>query len=220
HTKFVATYAAFMAARSYQVYGNQSGSGVYQEFSQSDPDGVDLLSGEQTWTIIRTAEDIFTCALPWMSVPEGDELAAFDEALQSKGVRPCLEGKRKYEKTNIDKKIVFYRFENESSNQGDQLLDPVPGAYIEPGREPLRFSIMRMRYRNPMLTGLMEFFGGLMNPARRAGNEAVDEDMQNIYDGRLWFNVHVPALLNPSLNSGVERNNGSSQEDNVAPETN
>ncbi|MGA0164539.1 MAG: TadE family protein [Bdellovibrionota bacterium] len=220
HTKFVATYAGFMAARSYQVYGDQRGADFHLENSEQKASLLSDLSEVETLSVVRAAEDIFTCALPWMAVPEGDELSSFDEALNSKSQSRCLEGKRKYEKTNIDKKITFYRFEDKSlsSNQNEELLDPVPGAYAEPGRAPLRFSIMRLRYKNPMLTGLMEVFDRWVLSRAARTDQSVDEELQKIYDGKVWFEVYVPALLNPSLDSGVKKASG--RQDESEPEPN
>jgi hypothetical protein len=205
HTKFVATYAAFMAARSYQVYGDQSGADFHGEVSGSKL--LSDLSDQETLSVIRTAEDIFTCALPWMTVPAGDELAPFDESSRSKGQLPCLEGKRKYQKTNIDKQIAFYRFEDRSlgSQQNQNFLEPVAGAYIEAGREPLRFAIMRLRYKNPMLTDLMGAFDNWVVSRAARGRTTIDEELERVYDGRVWFEVHVPALLNPSVAAGVKK---------------
>lgn len=200
HTKFVATYAAFMAGRSYQVYGDQTGADLFEEHDSS---GGKLLSDLPTLSVVRTAEDIMTCALPWLSVPKGDELPGGGRPI---GVgKRCLEGQRKYESTNIDRQIAFLRFDGEENSFGasEDRLEKVDDAYHEEGRPPLRYAIMRLRYKSPIFTNLFNLFDGVATVAAEGGG-LEERFVDEAYRRRVWHRVYVPVLLNPGLSAGVQ----------------
>lgn len=202
HTKFVATYAAFMAGRSYQVYGDHKGANIFQEKASSFE--AHLLSDLPTLSVVRTAEDIMTCALPWLSVPKGDELPSSGKNPVGVSKR-CLEGQRKYEKTNIDRQIAFLRFDGKDSTFGDpeDQMEKVESAYHEKGRLPLRYAIMRLRYKSPIFTNIFNLFDGMANVV--AENGGLEERfVDEAYRRRVWHRVYVPVLLNPGLSAGVQ----------------
>ena len=199
HTKMVATYAAFMAGRSYQIYGDQTNANMFQEVSAK----TNLLGGAtgknegqllgdmgKTVTAFRVAEDIFTCGLPWVTVPEGDAESGVNPVDQ-KDTRfsRCLEGKRKYEKSNIGRAITFAPFKKEQGDllSGKQRLDEVSGSLSEPGRAPLRYGIMSIKYRVPLMFNPMGVF------TQSGEKEPLVQD-----------EVFVPILLNPGLSDGLK----------------
>lgn len=213
HTKNVATYAAFMAGRSFQVLGDQTGAEKIEEYSsQAFGGSPKFLSDIPAKTVAahRAAEDIFTCALPWMSVPSGDELVKLtDNPYQAKPFQQrCLEGKRKYEKTNIGKGLNFAPFKEafdngqtkESLNEvlkslREQVTPPVKfGERKAKVRDPLRFGIMVLKYRTPIL-----FNPG--NILQISGEDAMVRD-----------EVAVPVLLNPGLSATLKKKDDKDKE--------
>ena|GEM_PF-4486171 len=204
YTKFVATYAAFMAGRSYQVYGDQTGRSLFKETGDKS-----LLADQQTLTIIRTAEDIFTCALPWAQVPQSDSLSASNVNGPNKKLpfASCQEGKRKYQTTNINKSITMFRFDNKlsatSTNQsGQQLLEGVSEGFHETDRQPLRFAILKLQYKNPLLFNVFGVFNGPATISNKGQITVVDSNDASRL--QIWHSVFVPVLLNPGLESGVK----------------
>ena len=215
HTKSIATYAAFMAARSYQVYGDKKGAAFFKEGNEAGR----LLEGEKTLPIIRTAEDILTCGLPWLSAPRDDleNAQSLDPQKQKEDMYAgCAEGKRQYKETNINKNITIFRFDKSASlqslrSQGVSLLEAVPNAYHEAEREPLRYSILKLQYKNQLLYNLMSVFDG-------AATIIEDDKSQTITArdderAKRWHAVYVPLLLNPGLNSGLQIVDSSSGND-------
>ena len=188
HTKNIATYAAFMAARSYQVMGDMTGNDNMEELLH-DGKTQRFLEKEKTVTALRVAEDIFTCALPWMTVPPSDAEGQIDpeEARRNFSSR-CQEGNRKYETLNVGKTPRFLPF-NEGSLSDKDPLEKVIGGFSEAGREPLRYGILNIKYRTPILFDL----GGMF-----AGDS----------DGLVRSEVYVPVLLNPGLNTGISEDKG------------
>ncbi|MBN8553814.1 MAG: pilus assembly protein [Deltaproteobacteria bacterium] len=193
HTKNVATYAAFMAARSYQVLGDQTSSG-----SQQAPYGNGAnyyLKDLKTLAAMQTAEDIFTCALPWMSVPDGDSDTVINNSdLEKIPLIRCMEGKRKYEQLNIgvgsanSRSLDFASFKADESGSAFEppKLDLVAGAFGENARETMRYGILHLRYRTPIL----------FNPFNVLKMDNPDQLVRN--------DVYVPVLLNPGLQSGLK----------------
>jgi hypothetical protein len=191
HTKNIATYAAFMAGRSYQVLGSQENADSFLEVTKNGPNQK-FLATEKTLGAIRVAEDIFTCALPWMAVPEGeiDQKPTEFELEKNPGLR-CGEGIRKYKKLNVgsgkedQKSLDFLPFKSDALTAfGKPKLPEVKGGFAEAGREPLRYGILQMRYQTPLLYNFMNVFGA-------AGTKARDK-------------VFVPILLNPGLATGLQ----------------
>ena len=212
-TKNIATYAAFMGARSYQVYGDHRSilAELPEELIPKEvtPDGgvQNLLENENALSIVRTAEDIFTCALPWYGVPDGDadgELFALEQ--DNSAFARCREGQRKYERTNINRRISMFRFDRETSPQLAQandgaLLERVADSFAEEGREPIRYAILKLQYKNRLLFNVLNAFDG---PApTRVNGEIVVRNVNDNFRQRQWHSVHVPVLLNAGLHSGV-----------------
>lgn len=206
HTKFVATYAAFMAGRSYQVYGNHEGLSRFSELTE-EGDETPLLEDVPTLAAIRVAEDIFTCSLPWVSVPSDDVENVNEDELV--GItRSCFEGHRNYESFNINEEIEFESFDRSGGGGATgELIESVESGFREgqigghlEERAPLRFAIMRLRYRNPMIIAR-----GFFRDEDRFGPER-------------WARVHVPILLNPGLESGVVEAPSGASEDDVIEE--
>lgn len=193
HTKMIATYAAFMAGRSYQVFGDQTGASYFEEMkSKSISLGggakSNTLLGDtgKTVTAFRVAEDIFTCSLPWMTVPQGDGTASTGGGRDF--ASRCQEGKRKYENTNIGRVISFAPFEKDASSMVKKAtqLNEVTGGFSEKNRKPLRYGIMSIKYRMPILFNPYGAFGA-------NGEEPIIRD-----------EVFVPVLLNPGLSEGLK----------------
>lgn len=199
HTRTVATYAAFMAARSYQVYGDHTGKDAFKERTNNGDLG--LLSSEKTLTVIRTAEDIFTCALPWVRPPAGDLLSAAPTQDQERAA--CMEGERKYEATNINKSITFLKYEdNALSNFANRAqLEALTGGFKEKDREPMRYAIMRLQFKNRLLLNPYNVFDGKQPTTE--GGITVEKQVDDRERARRWHKVYVPVLLNPGLESGV-----------------
>lgn len=201
HSKTIATYAAFMAGRSYQVMGDQTAAETFLESAKSG--GADkFLDQEQTLAAIRTAEDIFTCALPWIAVPQGDALADIDDReIERKPELRCMEGKRKYKSMNVgsgkNRSLDFLPFKEDGSSAfGTPKLGEVTGGFKEAGRDPLRYGILHLTYRTPLLFNPYNLF-------------AVNEKSRTVRDG-----VYVPILLNPGLESGLKNKpTGQNQEE-------
>lgn len=200
HTRFVATYAAFMAARSYQVYGDHTGRQGFKE--QANGLQTALLDELNTLAVIRTAEDIFTCALPWVSPPEGD-VAGSGPAFDPDGKAGCMEGQRRYEKTNINKQIAFFVYRDDQSNPFGSAakLEALTPGFKEQNREPLRFGIMRLQYKNRMIINPYGVFDGEVEEEERG--VLVKKTMNEAERNKRWHRVFVPALLNPGLESGL-----------------
>jgi hypothetical protein len=188
HTKNIATYAAFMAGRSYQVLGDQTGADFFKESSTKPgikpPNFLSDLG--KTVAAFRVAEDVFTCSLPWMKVPSGDELVQLTpQDIKSGGASRCLEGKRKYQKTNIGKSLNFAPFKKDPNPlNGGAKLDEVAGSFTEKGRAPLRYGILNLKYRTPLLYNPMGVFAGI---------------------SLVQSEAHVPILLNPGLEAGLQK---------------
>lgn len=192
HTHNIATYAAFMAGRSYQVLGDMRGSAEIEEVTAdgSRQEFLKELKDKEIISVQQVAEDIFTCALPWVRVPPGDgDDPGFgeDESDKPTSYRAhCLEGQRKYEKMNIgdEKKLTFAVFGDQSAF-GNIEFDKVPGAYAEEGREGIRYGILTLKYRTPILADPLGVFtkGG-----------------ENPY---AFGEVSTPILINPGLETGV-----------------
>lgn len=219
HTKTIATYAAFMSARSYQVFGDQTGAAFFDEVSTtpSSGDGKDLklLSDlGNTVTALRVAEDIFTCSLPWVKVPEGDAQSTLT-AFQNKNDMSsrCMEGKRKYETTNIGKTIKFAPFEKDNKKILDKpQLNEVVGAYAEKGRKPMRYGILSIKYRTPILFNPMNVFGTPLS-ASQADKTLMPLRAGSSGDLMLYDEVFVPVLLNPGLSEGLSKPDPSKKSD-------
>jgi hypothetical protein len=207
HTYTVASYAAFMGARSYQVYGNTSGREYYQERSGSAGDER-LLDSEKNLTVIRTAEDIFTCALPWVVPPKSDILGSAGSDQARAG---CMEGERKYEKTNINKSITFYKYDDNALaalSGGGGMMETLQAGFKEKDREPMRYAIMQLRFRNPLIFNVFGVFDGA--DSKSEGGNSLNRSVRE----KIWHKVHVPALLNPGLESGlVDRPTTSDEEE-------
>jgi hypothetical protein len=186
HTKNIATYAAFMAARSYQVIGDQTGAELFDEANGSFGKKTKLLGDlGKTVAAFRVAEDIFTCSLPWISVPQGDALIQVNPTeVQRNPTMRCLEGKRRYQNTNIGKSLKFSPFKR-NPNPNETKLDDVPGSFTEKGRLPLRYGILNLKYRTPIIYNPMNVFG----------------EKGALVQGQ----VNVPILLNPELEAGLQK---------------
>jgi hypothetical protein len=190
HTHFIANYAAFMATRSFQVYGVGTGADFFLEGDEG------LLESEVTASVIRVAEDIFTCSLPWFSPPENDVINPQDE---NQMYQNCHEGNRKYENTNIDSQLRVLRFDRDQKTE----LEVVTTGYSEEERDPLRFGILQMRYKRSLLRNPFGIFDGMRNID---GEEVFVDDE---YRSRVWHQVHMPLLLNPGLDTGeLQESNG------------
>ncbi len=203
HTRSVATYAAFMAARSYQVYGDQTGKDFFEERSESGSSKKLFEDDADTYTIIRTAEDIFTCALPWVKPPQSDVLGS---APANDDFRAgCMEGERKYENTNINKAITFLKFEQDTSasNFADRAqLENLTGGFAEKGRDPMRFAIMKLQFKNKLIINPYNVFDGEA-PSTSEQGATVVKYVDDKERARRWHKVFVPVVLNPGLESGV-----------------
>lgn len=213
-TRYIANYAAFMAARSYQVYGDHRDlNGIDNDIvpkEVKDGGGVqNILEDEKALSMVRTAEDIMTCALPWYSVPENDR----DDNNQNQLIDEkdpyydCYEGRRKYEDTNINRQVSVFRFDDSQSpqlaaSQSGSLLEGVAQSFREQGREPLRYAILKLQYKNKLVFNVLKVFDGTVQ-VKEAGGQIVAKELNDSNRDRYWFDVHVPLLLNPGLNSGV-----------------
>jgi len=202
HTKNIATYAAFMGARSYQVMGDLSRSKNFDAFETLTKNGKQksFLMSAKTATPYQVAEDIFTCALPWVTVPEGDgetTLSAVD--LMKTPSSRCMEGKRKYKNMNVGDTIRFEPFGDKDPSSflsalggGDKSeLNSVLGAFSEPGRPTLQYGILSLQYKKPILFNPF----GLFSAKNGESKVFVDE-------------VFVPVLLNPGLNTKFKKDDG------------
>jgi hypothetical protein len=203
HTKNIATYSAFMAGRSYQVFGDQKNSDAFDEsFGSGDQKLLDNLKNAAA---IQVAEDIFTCSLPWVKVPDGEGSIDDDAFDMSKAVGSrCLENKREYKDLNVD--IRFLNFEKQRDNlgSGDIDLEPVAGSFAELDRNPLRYGILSLRYRSPVLFD----FGHIVNPESSDSMVAALTSflLPGIQESGLVVDqVYVPILLNPGLESGIKK---------------
>lgn len=187
HTNFIANYAGFMAARSFQVYGVGTGADFFDE-----ADFGQLLDSEVTATTIRVAEDIFTCSLPWVSPPDNDIINPGDD---SQTFSRCHEGNRRYENTNIDRRFRVLRFDQQQRTE----FEEVASSYREEDRAPLRYGILRLRYKRSLLLNPFGIFDGMRNID---GEQVfVDDEFRT----RMWHSLHVPLLLNPGLDTGELR---------------
>ena len=203
HTKTIATYAAFMAGRSYQVFGDQTGADFFDEAGEKKQK---LLGDQKTVTALRVAEDIFTCSLPWVKVPEGDAQSTFNPLDTKKDpTSRCMEGKRKYETTNIGKTIKFSPFDKDKveSFQKKPQLNEVVGGYSETGRKPMRYGILSIKYRTPVLFNPMNVFYNQSASAGKTPDALMP--VRKGSDGELliYDEVFVPILLNPGLSEGL-----------------
>lgn len=201
HTRAVATYAGFMAARSYQVYGDQTGREAFKEEMQSGTQN--LFDDMKTLSVIRTAEDIFTCALPWVMPPKDDLVGSAPLGGGSEKAG-CMEGERKYESTNINKQIGFLKFDDDQNSNFAQRaqLETLTKGYKEINREPMRFAILRLQFKNRLLINPYNVFDGTNTTTNDAGVKVVryvDDKVRN----KKWHKIYVPVLLNPGLESGV-----------------
>jgi hypothetical protein len=152
HTKNIATYAAFMAGRSYQVVGDLSRSGKYDIYEITAKNGkqTKFMNKPKTATPYQVAEDIFTCALPWVRVPDGDGESMGGEDLSKSPYSRCMEGKRKYKNMNVGDSIRFEPFGDDPANilSGDKSqLNEVKNAFAEAGRPSLQYGILSMQYK-------------------------------------------------------------------------
>lgn len=221
HTRNIATYAAFMSARSYQVFGDQSykqdasGFGNVEPYFEIGPNGQvqPLLGDLKIAAALRVAEDLYTCSLPWMTVPAGDREGVMKPPEPGKPHPPedrCMEGKRKYEKLNVGKNLDFLTFKDPSGspNNTQTNLELVEGGYRERGtnrltkedefRDPLRYGILRLRYRTPLLFNPMGSF------ASEDGNKLFGIFEVNGNGEFVSDAVYVPALINPGLSTGLQ----------------
>ncbi len=200
HTKNIATYSAFMAARSYQVMGDYDRVDSPEElnvYETKDAKGkiTPFMDKVTVAAPYMVAEDIFTCALPWVTVPDGEaekrpEKPDEDNLLSVTSSR-CMEGKRKYKNFNVGDAIRFQPFGEDQSSLTSALsgkketdLNKVERAYTERGRSPLQYGILSMQYKKPILFNPF----GVFNSAQGKSKIYVDE-------------VFVPVLLNPGLKS-------------------
>lgn len=194
HTKFIATYAAFMAGRSYQVYGDHQGLQAFEE-----QNGESVLSDLPVLSIQRTAEDIYSCALPWVQVDEDD--IQDRQALNDREgfISRCAEGNREYAANAMNTQIQFVRFDNEERFGGtDALLETVEGSYHEIDREPLRYAILRLQHRRPFV---FDFMGLFDNESSFSGTRSAQR-------------VYAPVLLNPGIGAGVIEGGEEDSEEN------
>lgn len=191
HTRFMATYAGFMATRSYQVYGDQTGREAFQETVFSGEQ--ELLSELPALATIQTAEDIFTCGLPWVRPPQDDVIGsgADDRA-------GCMSNQRQYQSTNINRSFAFVSFENPElaeRNQAGNFL-PIEDGYAENGRFPARYAILKLQYKNNLILNPYNVFDGDTTDGRNVS----DFDRR-----RLWSRVYIPVSIEPGLETGVSR---------------
>lgn len=197
HTKMVATYAAFMAGRSFQVLGDQTGSELFQENGNKEGGESSEFLAEMKASkypgFFRVAEDIFTCALPWMAAPQGDRLQALAQDEQEKTVdERCAAGKRKYETFNVGTP-VFIPWDPSGSKSASLMddssgLEKVKEGFTEQGRDPLRYGVLRLAYRTPLIFPIM-----------------ADSPTAKFHSGE----VFVPVLLNPGLRIELKKDDGS-----------
>jgi len=201
HTKMIATYSAFMAGRSFQVLGDETSANLFVEATDLSGDqGQPFLAemnGAKYPAFFRVAEDIFTCALPWMSAPQDDALEDLPNKDPDKITIDdrCMSGRRKYETLNIGN-ITFTPWEPGGTASaalgGNQSgLETVTDAFSEPGRDPLKYGVLRLPYRTPILFDFTGAFGGQFH-----SNE-----------------VFVPLLLNPGLDIKLEEGDGNEEKD-------
>ncbi len=202
HTRAVATYAGFMAARSYQVYGDHTGREAFKEQMQSGTQN--LYDDMKTLSVIRTAEDIFTCALPWVSPPK-DDLIGSAPLFDPSGKGGCMEGERKYESTNINKQIGFLKFDDDQNTNFAQRaqLETLTKGFKEPNREPMRFAILRLQYKNRLLINPYNVFDDKITTTNEQGVK-MERFVDDKERAKRWHKIYVPVLLNPGLESGVK----------------
>lgn len=208
-THNIATYASFMAARSYQVYGNHTGAELFEEQLTEDTQAL-LESEGDTLTVIRVAEDIMTCGLPWLGVPEEDKLGAdpSNQDLERDPYAGCMEGKRRYRETNIRRQLAVFRFDSETSaelaaaNNGS-LLEEVQGGFRETERKAAQFAILKLSYKNFLPFNYFGFLNRETTTTDENG-KSIRVIQDDNYRARFWHSVHMPLLLNPGLESGVE----------------
>lgn len=186
HTKMVATYATFMAARSFQVLGDGTGAdafyetttgeiGQYQRFLQE-------MEESKNPAFVRVAEDIFTCALPWMNAPREDVLENQSTNNQERTIEErCMSAKRKYDTLNIGDMafIPFDPNQDELKEKNGEVtgMETVLGGFSEKGRDPLRYGVLKLPYRTPIIFDFFNLTGGQLSQGE----------------------IFVPVLLNPGL---------------------
>jgi len=210
HTKMIATYAAFMAGRSFQVLGDQAGASFFMEALDDNGGRTQEFLAEykdaKNKAFVRVAEDIYTCALPWMTVPRADETESMRMQNPQEGPTTeerCRSGKRKYETLNIGQ-IAFKAWNEEQEraiDRGDSSgMILVKGGFAEgrrwdaereeesltdQARNPLSYGILELPFRTPILFG----FGYSVD-----GKTPLFQSQ-----------VSVPVLLNPGLAITLEK---------------
>jgi len=209
HSKMVATYAAFMAGRSFQVLGDQTGAEFYQENASKEDGGIpqnflNEMKDSKYPGFFRVAEDIFTCALPWMAAPAGDRLQNITDTDREKTIdERCAAGKRKYETFNVGTP-VFIPWDPAGSKSSffDQTsgLEKVNESFTEVGRDPLRYGVLRITYRTPLIFPMPEL--QYVDSRDRPRNTA------EFHTGE----VFVPVLLNPGLRIELKKAEGGDAE--------
>lgn len=199
HTKLIASYANFMAARSFQVLGDQTAREIFVEATDLQGETTQEFLAEtkdsKHIAFIRAAEDIFTCALPWMTVPEDDRLGGTAPKDPNK-ITPderCQAGRRKYEKLNIgDMSFAAWDPENAKAAAfagGSGLEKLEPQGFSEPGRGKMQYGVLKLPYRTPIIFNLGGLFG----------------------DGFHSNAVFVPVVLNPGLDVKLQEASGDAE---------
>lgn len=192
HTRMIATYATFMAARSFQVLGDGTGAdffietltgeeGDYQRFMQE-------MEESKNPAFVRVAEDIFTCGLPWMSAPRDDVLERQSANEQERTIEErCMSAKRKYDTLNIGDMafIPFDPSQDDLKEKNGEVtgMETVLAGYAEKGREPLRFGVLKLPYRTPIVFDFFNLTGGKLSQGE----------------------IFVPVLLNPGLRIKLQK---------------
>lgn len=198
HSQSIANYAAFMAARSYQVFGNMEGADLIEEMAGPGGEIQPLLKeirDKQRLPVQIVAEDIYTCALPWIKVPDNDAEFAFktdEEDLLLQDDPGCMEGKRKYQAMNAgdEKKLTFSLFKDGGDFGGQEDLEDVPGAFAERGRSLLRYGILSIRYRSPIVMDPLGVFTA-----------------NNKEDPYVYGSAYTPVVINSGLSTGIDTQN-------------
>lgn len=186
----VARYAAFMSARSLQVWGaNLIGA------SNTDMDGG---SGKRFSPFLKTFEDIYTCGVAWVDVPKEDRRNSADTNGYNKFCGAT--GQRKYGfregHTNLivdgsfTKSPAVERYDTEKPEAAG--LHKVHTPFFDDlnlqANRVLRYGALRIIYRVPLIFGL---FPEAVANTRRATNRVISDGIAN--------SVDVPLLLNPGL---------------------
>lgn len=188
-SRLVARYAAFMTARSLQVWGG----GGQIKWTPAEVYGGG--SNTKAFPFRKVFEDIYTCGVPWARVPPDDlkNRAETDDYIVHCGAT----GERKYEQTNLYEARAK-RYDDKDpqgvgmhrvGNSFFEMINFCSGPQCASTSDlPLRFGVLEVTYKVPLL------FGIVPGVAKKT-----EELTKGVVAGGLIDGVAAPLLLNPGL---------------------